>query len=84
MWLNICTMFKSGRQHIITAERYTATMSQQNVTPIITSQVLLLNTFTLSIHYKGQSAFVSCYEATKQTIWLMKFVPCLKVVDNIL
>jgi hypothetical protein len=27
--------------------------------------------------------FVACYEATGQAMWLNKFVPDLKVVDNI-
>jgi hypothetical protein len=27
--------------------------------------------------------FVACYEATRQTMWLKKFVPSLRVVDNI-
>lgn len=44
----ICAMFKSGRQHIITAKSYTVTMDQQYVTPTI-SQMLLSNTLTLSI-----------------------------------
>jgi hypothetical protein len=27
--------------------------------------------------------FIACYEATGQTLWLKKFVPGLRVVDNI-
>jgi hypothetical protein len=27
--------------------------------------------------------FVACYEATGQTEWLKKFVPGLRVIDNI-
>jgi hypothetical protein len=35
---------------------------------------------TLSMMY---AEFVACYEATGQAMWLKKFVPSLRVVDNI-
>ena len=39
-----------------------------------------------TIHHTSSTIyaeFIACYEATKQTMWLNKFVPNLKVVDSI-
>jgi hypothetical protein len=30
-----------------------------------------------------QAEFVACYEATGQAVWLMNFIPGLKVIDSI-
>jgi hypothetical protein len=38
---------------------------------------------TITISSMMYADFVACYEATRQAEWLKKFVPGLKVVDNI-